>query len=84
MDRQTEAITISPLLFLKSVGMIKEIINQWASKTCELFCLLGNFACYFVVCEFFFQNQLLRKFLLGISLGVKQFGSRFRSYIFSA
>ena len=46
------------------------------SITIIILCLLGNFSCFFVVCCFFFQNQLLEKFFQEYHQSVKWFGSR--------
>ena len=42
---------------------------------CFTLCLLGNFACFFVVCQFF-QNQLFQKFFREYHQNFKQFGYR--------
>ena len=40
---------------------------------CLTLCMLGNFACYFVVCGFIFSNQLFKKIFSEYHQSVKQF-----------
>ena len=50
--------------------------QNYSKLTQSTVCLLGNFACPFVVCRFFFKFNFFKKFFQEYHPSVEQFGSR--------